>query len=165
MRRTLGLLGAVAGIHLFTALPATAQAALDASADLCPRNALKIYFASGDVIASPQAEALIGKIGETASSCLPDNIDLVAHFDTVADGDRAVSVALERLSRVAADLVSRGISSDRIRIAARAARVGEVPASSLNQIDVLFRKADPAAAEPDEAPPASTVRTVQSQAI
>jgi outer membrane protein OmpA-like peptidoglycan-associated protein len=163
MRRTLGIAAAIASIHLVCAAAAAAQVVdADASADTCPRNALKIYFASGDVNASPQAEALIGKIGETATSCGPDHLDLVAHFDSGVDGERAVSVALERLARVADDLVAQGISPDRIRVAARAVKAGEAATASLNQIDVLFRKAD---AEPAIEPEQSDIRTAPSEAI
>jgi hypothetical protein len=148
MIRTLGILAIAAGIHLVSAGAAAAQTVEPATAnDACPRNILKIYFASGDVNASPETEALIGRIGETASTCGPDNLDLVAHFDVSVDGDRAVPLALERLARVAEDLVSQGISADRIRIAARAVKAGEAATASLNQVDVLFRKADAADAE------------------
>ncbi len=50
MRRTLGIAAAISSIHLVCAAAAAAQVVdADASADACPRNALKIYFASGDV--------------------------------------------------------------------------------------------------------------------
>jgi hypothetical protein len=160
MIRTLGILALAAGIHLVSAGVAAAQTVEPAAAsDACPRKALKIYFASGDVNASPETEALIGRIGETASTCGPDNLDLVAHFDVSVDGDRAVSIALERLAKVAEDLVAQGISADRIRIAARAVKAGEAATASLNQVDVLFRKADPVdtLADPRPAPAARTV--------
>jgi hypothetical protein len=157
MIRTLGILAAIAGIHLVSAGAAAAQTVEPATAaDACPRNILKIYFASGDVNASPETEALIGRIGETASTCGPDNLDLVAHFDVSVDGDRAVSLALERLARVADDLVAQGISADRIRVAARAVKAGEAATASLNQVDVLFRKAD--TAEASVAPQTPVVR-------
>ncbi len=78
------------------------------------------------------------------------------------DGERAVSVALERLARVADDLVAQGISPDRIRVAARAVKAGEAATASLNQIDVLFRKAE---AEPAIEPEHSDIRTAPSEAI
>ena len=163
MMRTLGIAAAIAAIHLVSAASAAAQTADPAAADdACPRNALKIYFASGDVNASPQAEALIGRIGETASTCGPDHLDLVAHFDIAVDGGRAVSVALERLARVADNLVAQGISADRIRVAARAVKAGEAATASLNQIDVLFRKAE---SEPVIEPERSQIRTAPSEAI
>lgn len=155
MIRTLGILAVTACIHLVSAGAAAAQTVEPAQAsDACPRNTLKVYFASGDVTASPETETLIGKISETASTCGPDNLDLVAHFDTSIDGDRAVSLALERLARVADDLVAQGISADRIRVAARAVKAGEAATASLNQVDVLFRKADQveASIEPPGAP-------------
>src|ERR1041384_6512798 len=108
MIRTLGIMAIAAGIHLVSAGAAAAQTVEPATAtDACPRNILKIYFASGDVNASPETEALIGRIGEAASACTPDNLDLVAHFDVSLDGERAVSLALERLARVADDLVAQ----------------------------------------------------------
>jgi hypothetical protein len=142
MMRTLFLLAASVGLVVFAFAFSDAEAQTStATSATCPRGALKIYFASGGVTASPQAQALIGKIGETATSCEPDHIDLVAHFDPAVDGLRAVTVALERLSTVSADLVSQGFSASRIRIAAQAVKAGEVPVGHLNQIDVLFRKA------------------------
>ena len=165
MIRTLGILALAAGIHLVSAGAAAAQTVDPAAAsDACPRNILKIYFASGDVSASPETEALIGRIGETASACGPDNLDLIAHFDVRVDGDRAVSLALERLARVAEDLVAQGISADRIRIAARAVKAGEAATASLNQVDVLFRKADPADALADPRP-APVARTAPNDSI
>jgi len=107
----------------------------------------------------------MGKIGETATSCEPDHIDLVAHFDPSADGQRAVAVALERLSTVAADLVSQGFSADRIRIAAQAVKASEVPVGHLNQIDVLFRKASEASDSGAAPAPVAPIATFRSQAI
>jgi hypothetical protein len=168
MIRTLGIILALTGVHLVSLAPAAAQeVTAQPAVDLCPSNALRIYFASGAVTVSPQTEALIGKIGETASSCAADHLDLIAHFDTEADGKRAVAVALERLALITDDLIAKGISPDRIRIAVRAVKTGEVASASLNQIDVMFRKAETneAAAEPAE-PARSTVRnTAPSDAI
>ena len=44
----------------------------------CPPTPVSVYFASGEVTASPQTQALLGKIRQTATSCQPDRIDLVA---------------------------------------------------------------------------------------
>ena len=103
----------------------------------CPHARLLIYFASGQTTATPEALALIGRIGETAASCQPDGIDLVARVDSRVDGDRALALALARLSEVADDLVEQGVSVERIRVAAQAAGG---TAAAINQIDVLFRK-------------------------
>lgn len=126
----------------------------------CPRARLSIYFASGETTATPEALALIGRIGETAADCQPDAIDLVARVDSRVDGDRALALALARLSEVADDLVEQGISIERIRVAAQASGGA---ASAINQIDVLFRKSVSEVAEEVVAPPASA--TVPSSAI
>ncbi len=157
MTRILGLL-CLAG---FFAGGANAQEPQTASVSSCPRGALSIYFASGDATASPQAQALIGKIGETASSCGPDRVDLIARIDTATDGDRAVAVALERLGTVAADLVSHGLSADRIRVAALSAVNPQGP--RLNQIDVVFSKDNQPA--DDTQPPEPLTRSAPSDAI
>ncbi len=127
----------------------------------CPRGSLSIYFASGETVASPQALALIDRISETAASCQPDGIDLVARINSRVDGPRALQLALTRLSAVADDLVAKGVSADRIRVAAQAAGS---PAPSLNQIDVLLRKAGES---PDAvaSPPPAPVHVAPSQAI
>ena len=104
---------------------------------------------------------MIGRISETAASCQPDGIDLVARVDSRVDGERALALALARLSAVADDLVAKGVSMDRIRVAAQTA--GVLPATQLNQIDVLFRKsgevADNVASPPPvvNTAPASTI--------
>lgn len=169
MMRALLLTSATAGLLALASASAGAQTAQASNptanaAASCPRGVVKIYFATGDVTASPQAQALIGKIGETATDCEPDHIDIVARFDPKADGDRAITVALERLSMVVADLVSRGLSVDRIRIAAQAVKSGDYPPGHLNQVDVLFRKGGDIPEEVEPAPVAPT-RTFRSEAI
>lgn len=126
----------------------------------CPRGRLSIYFASGETTATPEAVTLIGRIGETAANCQPDGIDLVARVDSRVDGDRALALALARLSEVADDLVEQGVSVERIRVAAQASGGG---ASSINQIDVLFRKSPTETADEVAAPPTS--QTAPSGAI
>src|SRR5262245_15194774 len=99
MMRAFLLISVAAGLFALSAGGAGAQAPSQVKPQsACPRDVVKIYFASGAVTASPQAQALIGKIGETASDCEPDHIDLVTRFDPSTDGDRAVNVALERLA-------------------------------------------------------------------
>ena len=127
----------------------------------CPRGRLSIYFASGETKTSPEAVVLIDRISETAASCQPDGIDLVARIDKRVDGDQAMSFALARLAAVSDDLVAKGVSVDRIRVAAQAA--GMPPETQLNQIDVIFRKADPT---PEVAAPApSQPRTFANDTI
>jgi len=128
----------------------------------CPRGRLSIYFASGDATASPQALVLLGRISETAASCHPDGIDLVARIDSRVDGERAMSLALARLSAVAADLVANGVPVERIRVAAQAGKGTAAP--SLTQIDVLFRKAGETVDDVASPPPAPE-RVAPSQAI
>ena len=86
MWRSLGVVFAVTGICF---PPAIAQTHVESA---CPGAPLSLYFASGDVTASPQTDVLIGRIGETATTCQADRIDLIAHIDATADGDRAVRV-------------------------------------------------------------------------
>lgn len=155
--RMAGLL-CVAGLF---AGAASAQEQSPSAVSACPRGPLSIYFASGDSTASPQAQALIGKIGETATSCQPDRIDLIARIDTATDGDSAVAVALARLNTVVANLVSHGLSADHIRVAALSSVNPQEP--MLNQIDVVFAKDD--AAADDTSPAAPNVRAVLDGSI
>ena len=164
MMRSFGLACALVGVHLVTAAGAIAQTATAAQPTSCPGAPLSIYFAAGDVSTSPQAQELIGRIGETAATCHADRIDLVAHIDAKVDGDRAVTVALERLNRVAGDLVARGLPADRIRIAARAPEVGEMVAGP-NQVNVLIRKAGETAEVGPAAPPSPPIQTIPSYSI
>ena len=146
MLRTIGLVFAAAGLVLAPA-NATAQSSKAAAEASCPHAPVSIYFASGDVNGSPEALALLVRIGDTATRCEADTIDLIAHIDPSADGDRAVTVALERLNKVARDLIARGLPAGRIRIAARAPEPGE-PVAGPNQINVVIRKSEEAPAAP-----------------
>jgi hypothetical protein len=138
MMRIPGLIGAF-GALVLCEVGAGAQTVSSASEYVsCPRGRLSIYFASGETTASPEAEVLIGRISETAANCQPDGIDLLARIDARVDGERAVTLALARLSAVADDLIAQGVAVERIRIAAQTAGSGS--GSTLNQIDVLFRQ-------------------------
>ena len=138
MMRTVGFFAAAAAVFV-SGVGAGAQTVSSASEYVsCPRGRLSIYFASGETKTSPEAVVLIDRISETAASCQPDGIDLVARIDKRVDGDQAMSLALARLAAVSDDLVAKGISVDRIRVAAQAA--GMTPETQLNQIDVIFRK-------------------------
>ncbi|HEX5005576.1 MAG TPA: hypothetical protein VFV70_00605 [Hyphomonadaceae bacterium] len=148
MLRSVRRVIAVAGLVF---APAAMAETPDAS---CPHAPVSIYFASGDVDGSPEAQALLVRIGDTATRCEADTIDLIAHIDPQADGDRAVTVALERLNKVARDLIARGLPAGRIRIAARAPEPGE-PVAGPNQINVVIRKSE------DAAPPAPPSRLTQ----
>lgn len=150
--RPLAFLGFSAAL-LLVGVSAVAQTRTSPSEYVsCPRARLSIYFASGESTASPEALALIGRIGETAANCQPDGIDLVARVDSRVDGDRALALALARLSEVADDLVEQGVSIERIRVAAQASG-GTV--SAISQIDILFRKSANEVADEVAAPPAS----------
>lgn len=142
MLRGIGLLVVAAGFFL---LPATAVAEKPEAS--CPRSPVSIYFASGDVTGSPEAHALLVRVGDTATRCEADTIDLIAHIDPQADGDRAVTVALERLNKIARDLIARGLPAGRIRIAARAPEPGE-PVAGPNQINIVIRKSEDAPTTP-----------------
>lgn len=157
MLRKMGLVIAAAGLVLAPASASAQKSAQAASETSCPRAPVSIYFASGDVTGSPEAEALLVRIGDTAARCEADVIDLIAHIDPQADGDRAVTVALERLNKVARDLIARGLPTGRIRIAARAPDPGE-PVAGPNQINVVIRKSEDAqpAAPPSRLTPPPT---------
>jgi hypothetical protein len=138
MIRSISLAGVLAGIHLF----GTAGAVAEPPAEYCPRGPVALYFASGAITATPQVDALMGKIGDTATSCEADRIDIIAHIDPNVDGGRALLVSLERLKLLAGDLMEQGVPADRIRVAALAAHAGEAPTAGFSQVDVLFRKAE-----------------------
>lgn len=129
----------------------------------CPRGRLAIYFASGDTTASPQAEALIGRVSEAAATCQPDGIDLIAHIDARVDGDRAVAVALARLNTVAGDLIAQGVPVERIRVAAQAGLSPAAP--TLNQIEILFRKSDDTTDNVAADEPVTVIRKIPGESI
>jgi hypothetical protein len=137
--RTTVSAGALAGICTLAA-----GAGADAPVSYCPLGPVTVYFASGAATATPQVEALIGKIGDTAASCEADRIDLLAHIDRGVDGDGAAAVALERLKLLMKDLVARGLPVDRIRFGA----IEGAPTGSFSQVDVVFRKSEVADADP-----------------
>lgn len=110
----------------------------------CPSGAVSVYFASGETTASPEAEQLLGRIRETATTCQPDRIDLVAHIDAEAEGGRSLALSLERLRLIAGELVQAGLPADRIHVGGRVSEPRSA-LSSLHQIDVVFRKAEPSA--------------------
>lgn len=164
MLRITGIICAAALLAITGTAVAQLPGALPSSADpdiSCPHGRLSIYYASGEAASSPQAEALIDLISEHAARCNAEGLDLIARIDSRVDGDKALALALERLSSVAGDLVAKGIPVDRIRVAAQAAQ--NPPSASLTQIDVIFRKADPT---PEVAAPApSQPRTFANDTI
>ncbi len=151
--RQLAILGFSASLLLVGAAAGAQTRTSPSEYVSCPRARLSIYFPSGESTASPEALALIGRIGETAANCQPDGIDLVARVDARVDGDRALALALARLSEVADDLVEQGIAVERIRVAAQASGGA---ASAISQIDILFRKSANEMADEVAAPPETT---------
>jgi hypothetical protein len=114
----------------------------------CPRGPVSIYFATGDVTPSPQTQAVLGKVSETAGDCAADRFDIVAHVDA-AEGEHALALALDRLKLVADELVLLGLPASQIRVATdtpdpdRRASVGH------RQIDIRFWKGEDAPARED----------------
>lgn len=125
-------------------LGASAQSlAPQADAPPCPSEPLAIYYASGEAAISAEGSLLLGRVGGRAIACQPDSIDLITRIDSGVDGERAVELALARLSSVAADLVAQGVPSESIRVAARAGR--DVFPPGLSEVEIHFRKAGNAA--------------------
>lgn len=129
-------LGAVAGAAMAHAeTPAAGPGA-------CPRGPISIYFAAGDVIPSPQTQAVLGKVRETAGECAADRFDIVAHVDS-AEGEHALALALERLKLVADQLVALGLPASQIRLATDAPDEDRRVDVGRRQIDIQFgRRAD-----------------------
>jgi hypothetical protein len=127
----IGLIAGAAG-HAETPSPG-------ANASACPRGPVSIYFSTGDVTPSPQTQAVLSKIRETAGECAADRFEIVAHVDA-AEGEHALALALERLKRVADQLVSLGLPAAQIRLATdppdtdRSADIGH------RQMDIQFWK-------------------------
>lgn len=116
----------------------------------CPAAKVSVYFAPGDTAASPQSEALIGRVSEAVTSCAPDTVYLLAHVDH-SEGEGALSLALQRLERITRELVARGLSADRIRTATGAPRTDAADVA-LRQVDILVSK-QPIDSEADDPPP------------
>ncbi len=102
---------------------------------------VSIYFASGDPAASAQSEDLLGRLGSMIADCQPDSVVLLAHVDT-REGDQALQLALERLSRISRQLVEMGLPAQRIRTATGAA--SDIGADvALRQVDIMIAKSAP----------------------
>ncbi len=126
-----------------TVTTATAQIAAPAAEEgVCRPSARTIYYPHGEATPTEQAELVISRIGEEATRCRPEAIDLVSRIDPGAEGANAVSLAMSRLNGVAEALVASGFPADRIRVAAQGdeAAIGETLARSpMSEIVVLFR--------------------------
>ena len=133
MIRTIGLSGALAGICLLAAIGAGAEAPQTASTARAA--SVTIYFASGAATATPQVQALIGKIGDTAASCEADRIDLIAHIDPGVDGESAASCRAGAPEAV--DQGSRGAGpAGRAYPVCGPAAIEGAPTAGFNQVDV-----------------------------
>lgn len=111
----------------------------------CPAESMSVYFASGESTLSSEGRRLVSRLGDHALACKPESIDLITRINPDVDGDSAIALALARLEDVSRDLVSRGISPESIRIAARAGR--DVFPPGMSEVEVIFRKIAPAAGE------------------
>lgn len=141
MLRIFGISGAICLAAIGASAAAAQPPAVESEQVVCPRDALTIYYARGESVASEQAQVLISRIGVEAQQCRPDAIDLITAIDTSREGDGALTVAMARLHGVAAALVADGFPAERIRIAAQS----DPQSSPLAEITVLFRKSEAAA--------------------
>jgi hypothetical protein len=112
----------------------------------CPRGGLSVYYARGEASPSEQAVLLIARIGEEASRCQPDGIDLVTEIDGDRDGEGAISLAMARLNNVAEKLVAGGYPVDRIRLAAQSSLDKDLR-PPMGVITVYFRQTGAEAGE------------------
>lgn len=163
----------IAGLLAMTSFPPTAIAQVlspqgdqhDVSDHMCPSTPLSVYFAEGDVAASDQARALIGKLQTTARACEPDLVLLVAIVDIDLEGEAAEARARDRLSLLSTELMSGGVDADRIVTGFRAGKSTRSPDSRINAVEILFRRnADtlhaPAELSPPAAPPAALIASL-----
>jgi hypothetical protein len=104
----------------------------------CPEGAVSVYFTSGDIGASTQTLAILGRIGEVVQACRPDHVDLVAYVNPPVEGDGALSLSLGRLDLVAKELSAAGVPLPVLRTATK--HVAERGAGGLIQIDIVMRR-------------------------
>jgi hypothetical protein len=118
---------------------AASHADTPAAPTACPRDPVSVYFAAGDITASPQTQAVLGKVKEAAGECAADRFDIVAHVDA-AEGDLALALALERLKSVADQLVALGLPAMQIRVATDTPDVDHRTDVGRRQLDIQFWK-------------------------
>ena len=129
-------IGVMAGAAVHAETPPPAQSS-------CPRGPVSVYFATGDVVPSPQTQAVLGKVRETAGECAADRFDILAHVDA-AEGEHALGLALERLKLVADQLVALGLPAGEIRLATDTPDTDRRADVGRRQIDIQFWKREEA---------------------
>jgi hypothetical protein len=110
----------------------------------CPSGAVSIYFASGEARLTAEGRQLVTRLADQAAACQHDGIDLVTLINTEVDGEHAIALSLARLDDISRDLIARGIAPESIRVAARPGR--DVFPQGMSEVEMIFRKAVPAAA-------------------
>jgi hypothetical protein len=146
MLRTSRLLGVLSISAACVATAAAQTAPRDSEIVSCPRGGLSVYYARGEASPSEQARLLIARIGEEASRCQPEGIDLVTEVDTEREGEGAIRIAMARLNSVAEELTAGGYPADRIRLAAQASADRDMR-PPMGGITVYFRQPGAGAGE------------------
>jgi hypothetical protein len=125
-------IGWLAGMAAYADSPAAPPSA-------CPRGPVSIYFPAGEATVSPQTQAVLGKVRETAGECAADRFDIVAHVDA-AEGQHALGLALDRLKLVAERLVALGLPVGQIRLATDTPDADRRADVGRRQLDIQFWK-------------------------
>lgn len=132
-------LAATSAVALTGAPCAVAQTVEQSAATSCPSEPMSVYFASGETALSDEGRLLVGRLVEHAVACRPDGIDIITRINSGVDGDRAVALALTRLSDLSQDFVAQGVSPDSIRVAAHPG--DDIFPPGMCEVEVIFRKA------------------------
>ena len=140
-------------IAFSSAAGAFAQTVEATAATACPGEPMSLYFASGETSLSEEGRLLVNRLVDHAVACRPDGIDLVTRINPGVDGDRAVALALARLSDISQDLVTGGVSPNSIRVAAQPG--SDVFPPGMSEVEVFFRKASPGAGDASSHRPAT----------
>jgi hypothetical protein len=118
----------------------------------CPSGLVSIYFPESQSSPSRETEELLARVGQMAAECRPARVDIVARLDP-DEGDKAVSLALDRLSTVSRELTSHGLPALSIRLGTEDVSRSTGSRMHSRQVDILFRQSIPAGVE-ETAPPA-----------
>ena len=140
------LLGALSVSAACVASSAAQTVPRESEVASCPRGGQSVYYARGEASPSEQATLLITRIGEQASRCQPDGIDLITEIDTEREGQAAIRIAMARLNQVADALIAGGYPADRIRLAAQASADKDMR-PPMGGITVYFRQSETTAGE------------------